>query len=200
MSNVTVEMIEAVFDISGEPLTSTYPEPLWHELVKHLPVLSNNDAIGVLRLRTANSNAGMLLPKRAKLVLRIPSDFATPIMQLAHQDIEVKGAKLQLGQGKIRQLTPSPTLHAHLVSSYADEITFMQEVAENLLEVGVVGKLICGMRNSLETLDGTIHGYSLVVHDLKPEASLRLQYLGLGSNRRYGCGIFVPYKAISDLD
>jgi len=39
-----------------------------------------------------------------------------------------------------------------------------------------------------------------VIHDLKPEASLRLQYTGLGSDRRYGCGVFVPYKVITGLD
>jgi len=38
-----------------------------------------------------------------------------------------------------------------------------------------------------------------VIHNLKPEDSLRLQYTGLGSDRQYGCGIFVPYKVISDL-
>jgi hypothetical protein len=38
------------------------------------------------------------------------------------------------------------------------------------------------------------------VHDLKSDASLKLQYAGLGESRQYGCGIFVPYKAITGLN
>lgn len=200
MSNRSVEMIDAVFDISGGPLTAAYPSELWQALVKHFPALENDDGIGVLRLRVVHSPNGMLLPKRAKLVLRIPENFSIPILQLADKNIEINGVELQLGKGKIRPIQPSPTLHAHLVTGHADEIIFLQEIAASLIKKNIIGKLICGMRNSIQIADDTIHGYSLVIHDLKPEASLRLQYTGLGADHRYGCGIFVPYKAITDLD
>jgi hypothetical protein len=39
-----------------------------------------------------------------------------------------------------------------------------------------------------------------VVHDLKPEASILLQCAGMGEGRQFGCGIFMPYKVISDLE
>ena len=45
-----------------------------------------------------------------------------------------------------------------------------------------------------------VQGYSLVIHDLKPEESLRLQGAGLGNNRFLGCGVFMPYKVISGLE
>lgn len=200
MTSTVSEMIDAVFDISGETLPAAYPFALWGALARHAPTLEEDDMIGVLPIKTSNSAAGMLIPKRAKLVLRVPAHLAEHIKHLAGKSLEVDAATLQLGAGKLRQIQPYPTLHAHLVTGHEDESVFLQEVAARLTELGVLGKLICGMRNRIEAPDRAIHGYSLVIHDLKPDASLRLQYIGLGADRRYGCGIFVPYKAISDLD
>jgi CRISPR-associated protein Cas6 len=86
------------------------------------------------------------------------------------------------------------------VASEKDEVAFLQDIEARLKELGVEGNLLCGMRNSLKADDRAIRGYSLVIHDLKPDDSLRLQYAGIGSERRYGCGIFIPYKVITDLE
>lgn len=200
MNHSVVEMIDAVFDISGETLPGTYPFALWQALTQRVPEIETDDLVGVLPLRTSASASGMLLPKRAKLVLRLPAHFTAHIARLEGQPLAVDDITLRLGNIKLRAIQPYPTLHAHLVTGDADEHTFMQHVAARLTELGILGKLICGMRHRMDAPDRTIHGYSLVVHDLKPDASLRLQYTGLGADRRYGCGIFVPYKAITHLD
>jgi len=200
MSFVATEMIDAIFDLSGETLPVAYPFELWNALTRHVPTIEESDIIGVLPIKTVRSASGMLLPKRAKLTLRVPTPFAQHIKQLAGTTLEMGEATLQLGTGKLREIQPYPTLHAHLVTGDADETVFLQEMTTRLTELGVIGKMICGLRNHMDAPDRTILGYSLVIHDLKPDASLRLQYTGLGTNRRYGCGIFVPYKAISDLD
>ena len=76
---------------------------------------------------------------------------------------------------------------------------FMDGIRKRLSEMDITANLVCGMRRTLAGGQRTIHGYSLVVHDLKPEASLQLQYAGLGEERHFGCGIFVPHKIISGL-
>ena len=194
------EMIDAVFDISGGTLPATYPFALWNALAQHIPELATEASVGVIPLRTAASEAGMLLPKRAKLVLRLPVTHAAHSSSLSGQRLDIEGSALQLGSGKLRQIQPYSTLHAHLVVGTENEADFLKGITTRLNELGIEGKLICGMRNSMQAPDRTIHGYSLVVHDLKPDASLRLQYTGIGADRQYGCGIFVPYKVISDLD
>lgn len=200
MTDSVPEMIDAVFDVSGGILPATYPFALWNALTRHAPALETNDSVGVIPLRTAASEAGMLLPKRAKLTLRLPAALTGHIDALSGQQLDIESGTLLLGTGKLRQIQAYPTLHAHLVIGIESEVEFLQDVAAQLAAVGIAGKLICGMRNILAAPDRTIHGYSLVIHDLKPDASLRLQYTGLGSDRRFGCGIFVPYKAITDLD
>ncbi|MDD4911862.1 MAG: type I-MYXAN CRISPR-associated protein Cas6/Cmx6 [Sideroxydans sp.] len=200
MTEKTVDMIDAVFDISGEVVPTAYAYPLWKALTQHLSALEEHDNVGVLPLRTSSTAGGLVLPRRTKLVVRIPRQLETHIDTLAGKSLSVDNVPLQLGAIKLRPIQPSPTLHAHLVIGDADETAFLHAVTTQLAEMNIPSKLICGLRSQLSIPERTIHGYSLVIHDMKPDASLRLQYAGLGAERRYGCGIFVPYKAITDLE
>lgn len=193
-------MIDLVFDLGGETLSAAYPFALWAELVRHVPQLADDAAAGVVPLRTAESGDAVLLPKRAKLVLRLPQSLAGHASALSGRQLEVGDGVLSLGACKPREIQPHVTLHAQLVTGADDEVEFMQGVAAELAALGVEGNLICGMRRSLSDGKRTINGYGLVIHDLKPEASLRLQCTGLGADRHLGCGIFIPYKVISGLD
>lgn len=194
------EMIDIVFDISGETLPTAYPYALWEELCRLAPRLLENDHIGVIPLRIAESNEGLLLPKRAKLILRLPHDLADVVSALEQKQMRIAGSLLQLGAGKVRPIQPHSTLHAQLVTGADDEVMFVAEVEAALGELRVQAKLICGQRRALSDGDRVIRGYSLVLHDLNPEDSLRVQYAGLGKERRFGCGIFVPYKVISSME
>ena len=200
MTQPVAEMIDAVFDVSGDSIPTNYPLDLWESLVRCMPDLEKDRSIGVIPLRTTLSGDGMLLPRRAKLTLRLPAELGTQAAALSGLSLEIGNSSLQLGSFKLRAIQPYPTLHAHLVHTDDDEVSFVKEVNKSLADLGMENaKLICGMRNRLAFSTHTISGFSLVIHDLKPEESLRLQYTGLGAERRYGCGIFVPYKVISDL-
>jgi len=194
------EMIDLMFEISGGTLPVAYHYALWRELIRLVPKLGEDESVGVVPLRTAESNEGMLLPKRAKLILRLPQTLAESVSCLAQRQMLVAGIEVQLGACKTRPIQHYPTLHAQLVTGVEDEIAFVSEVESALSAMGVRAKLICGQRRTLDDGDRSISGYSLVLHDLLPEDSLRVQYAGLGSDRRFGCGIFVPYKVISGLE
>jgi CRISPR-associated protein Cas6 len=77
---------------------------------------------------------------------------------------------------------------------------FMGAVQAHFAALGISANTICGKRHTLSDGTQSVSGYSLVVHDLKPEASILLQSRGMGAGRRFGCGIFVPYKVISDFE
>ncbi len=200
MTYPVTEMIDAVFDVRGDSIPTSYPLDLWDSLVRCMPNLEKDQSIGVIPLRTSASGDGMLLPKRAKLTIRLPSELGTQAAALSGLSLEIGNSTLQLGGFKLRAIQPYPTLHAHLVHTDDDEESFVKEVNKTLSDLGIEkAKLICGLRNRMAFSTHSISGFSLVIHDLKPEDSLRLQYFGLGTDRRYGCGIFVPYKVISDL-
>ncbi len=193
-------MIDLVFEVSGGTLPAAYPYALWDELVRLIPVLGDSQDVGVIPLRMAESSEGMLLPKRAKLVLRVPQELADDLSGLAQQQLRVAGSELRLGSCKSRPIQHYPTLHSQLVPGADDEIAFVADVESALAAMGVKAKLICGQHHTLADAEHTISGYSLVLHDLTPEGSLRVQYAGLGKERRFGCGVFVPYKVISSLE
>lgn len=192
------EMIDAVFDVSGDRVPVNYPFALWEELTHLVPELAGDASIGVLPLRTTGSATGMLLPKRAKLVIRLPVSLAPHVASLSGQPLDV-GHPLRLANGRLREILAYSTIHAQLVAGADDEVVFAESLSACLADLGITASLICGRKSSLVDGDRRIHGFSLVIHDLKPEDSLLLLYAGLGSHRKYGCGIFVPYKVISDL-
>ena len=200
MTSLRSEMIDIVFEISGETLPAAYPYALWDELARLVPQFGDNEDVGVIPLRMSASKEGMLIPKRAKLALRLPLSLVEAASGLSQKRILVAGCELRLGACKTRTIQYYPTLHSHLVTGEDDELAFMSEAAAMLARMGVEAKLICGQHHTLADEDRSISGYSLVLHDLKPEDSLRVQYAGLGKERRFGCGIFVPYKVISGLE
>ncbi|WP_237246254.1 type I-MYXAN CRISPR-associated protein Cas6/Cmx6 [Sideroxyarcus emersonii] len=200
MTAPRLDMIDLVFEISGGTLPVTYHYELWNALTQLAPQLAGDENVGVIPLRMSASNEGMLIPKRAKLALRLPAALAAIAADLSQKRVRVAGSELLLGSCKTRPIQHYPTLHAHLVTGAEDEIAFVKEIEAALAAMEVEANLICGQRHTLTDGSRSISGYSLVLHDLKPEDSLRVQYAGLGKERRFGCGIFIPYKVISGLE
>lgn len=200
MSAPAAEMIDLLFDLRGERLPEAYPFLLWAELARHAPALADDERVGVLPLKVAESGGHLLLARRTRLALRIPQELAAIATALAGAELDITPDRLVLGEMKMRPLQPYPTLHAPLALGSADEMEFMEAVQARFDALGIRANTICGMRRTLSDGRQSISGYSLVVHDLKPEASLLLQSAGMGEGGRYGCGIFVPYKVISDLE
>lgn len=194
------DMIDMVFDLEGGTLPAAYRFALWNSLLRLVPQLAEEKLVGVLPLRSTVNSQGMLLAKRAKLVLRMPTSLAEfAASSLTGQQLDIAGSNLRVGTAKTRPIQPYPTIHAELVTGSSDEVLFVEDIRKQMGKLGVTGKLICGKRLSVSSGQGPIHGYSLVLHDLKPEASLQLQYAGLGDDRQFGCGIFVHYKVITGL-
>jgi CRISPR-associated protein Cas6 len=194
------DMIDLVFDLEGGTLPAAYRFALWSALLRLVPQLAEEKLVGVLPLRSTVNSQGMLLAKRAKLIMRMPTILAeTAESGLTGQQLDIAGSTMRVGAAKARPIQPYPTIHAQLVTGSSDEVLFVEDIRKQMEKLAVTGKLICGKRLSVSGGQRSIDGYSLVLHDLKPEASLHLQYAGLGDDRQFGCGIFVPYKVITGL-
>jgi len=194
-------MVDVMFDLAGTTPPASYPFTLWAEILRLVPQLENRKHAGIQPLRLPDHVQGAQLHRRAKLILRCPAKLAEEVaISLSGQPLSVEGTGLLLGRGKTRKLLPYPTLHAQMVAGAEDEILFMHDIEQQMRKLGISGKTICGKSHMLGSHGNAIRGFSLVIHDLKAEASLRLQYAGLGGARQYGFGIFIPYKLISGLD
>lgn len=196
----TREIIDIVFDLDAAQVPRDYPFELWSEIVQSLVWLKEEKNVGILPLRGSVSGDNLLLSKRTKLILRIPSDRAGQAARLTGQKLKIGSNILLVGAGKGRALHTATTVHSTLVESSLGEVEFLADMKNKLQELNVSCNLICDKYRKISSGKQTITGYGLVLHDLKPQASLLIQRTGLGGARQYGCGIFVPFKAISGLE
>jgi CRISPR-associated protein Cas6 len=192
-------VIDVVFGVAGRTLPVEHAYALWRAVGHWLPWLEAETGAGIHRLRTAPTGYGVvLLANRAKLTLRVPERRHGDALALSGTMLDVGGSRLAVGTGVARPLRAWATLHAqHVAASRGGEGAFDDEVAEWLRGHGVAAQFISGRRRTVMAGVREIVGYSVVLHGLTPEASLRMQAEGMGSDRALGCGIFVPHKSIA---
>ncbi len=198
-------MVDMVFDLTGTLVTGSlvpenYSFALWTEIARILPWLKEEKNAGILPLRGSVNANQILLSKRSKLILRIPVARVDQTAQLTGKQLNFCGGNLNVGKGKERQLLPTTTLHAYMVESNLGEVEFLADIKQKLQAMNVACNLICDKYRKIEDAEHSLTGFGLVLHDLKPQASMQIQRSGLGGARHFGCGIFVPFKAISGLD
>ncbi len=193
-------MVDVVFDLSGTSVPQDYPFALWSEVSRLLPWLKEAENVGILPLRGSASGEHTLLSRRSKLVLRVPADRAADTVELSGQQLHIDGAVLEVGKGKERQLQPATTLHSYMVESKLGEVEFLADMRKKLQDMNIAANLICDKYRQIKGTNQSLSGFGLVLHDLKPQASMQIQRSGLGGARQFGCGIFVPFKAITGLE
>lgn len=194
------EIIDVVFDVEGTSLPENYPFRLWDELVRILPWLEEQKNTGVIPLRGSSRENRLLLSRRSKLILRLPAELEAKVSALSGQVLNIEGSELKVGAGKSRAIQAAPTLHSWMVKSDLNEIEFIPAMREQLQSMGVSCNLICDLQREISDGKQSLRGFGLVLHDLKPAASVQIQQAGLSGARHLGCGIFVPFKAITGLD
>jgi CRISPR-associated protein Cas6 len=192
-------MVDVVFDVAGTTLPLEHAFVLWRATLRWLPWLEGDAGAGIHRLRTAPTGYGVeLLARRAKLALRVPLQRTSDALALSNRTLDVGGSLLAVGAGVVRPLRPWATLHAqHVAAATGDEAAFQDEVAASLRAQGLACQFITGRRRTVAAGTRNIIGFSVVLHGLAPEGSLRMQSEGMGGERGLGCGIFVPYKSIA---
>lgn len=196
----TQEMVDMIFDLDGTFVPEGYPFALWSAIAMFLPWLNDEKNAGILPLRGSTSGKITLLSKRSKLILRVPVARAKLSAQLSGKQLNIDGCILNIGKVKERPLQPVTTLHAHMVESQLSEVAFLAEMENDLNRMNIPCNLICDKHRKVSDINQSLTGFGLVLHDLKPLASMQIQRTGLGGSRHFGCGIFVPFKAISGLD
>ena len=194
------DMIDVVFDLDGAIVPGHYPFLLWAELLRCLPWLAEEAVAGVHPLRGSASGDNILLSKRTKLILRLPVSRVSQANKLTGQQLNIEGSMLVAGKAREKELQAATTLHAYTVETALSEVEFLADMRAKLQAMKIDCNLICDKFRKISNGKQTVSGFGLVLHDLKLPASLSIQRTGLGGARQLGCGIFVPFKAISGLD
>ena len=196
-----VSAVDVAFAMQGSSLPRDYAQGLSRSLGEHLPWLADDGAAGIHPLKLVHGlQAQALLSPRTRLLLRVPMRRWPELQTLSGAHLSVMGCSLTLGPPQIRPLLPHATLYAYKVAANsADELAFMSGMQHELALLEIALAPVCGKHQQFSVTGGLLNTFSLMLHGLQPEQSLRLQQRGLGPQRLLGCGIFVPHKSAAPV-
>jgi CRISPR-associated protein Cas6 len=211
---VPEDVVDVLFSIDCRRIPVDHAYALSHAIKDVLPWLTEEPGIGVHTIHVAGSQNGwerpehgldqhLILSRRTKLAIRIPKERMDALRdELRGKTLDIAGCRLTVGEGRIRPLSKETTIFARFVATLPEdsEDAFLSAAAANLRKMDIrVRKALCGKDTPLHTPAGTVHTRSLMLADLSPDESIRLQQVGLGPHRDMGCGIFIPHKGIDSV-
>ncbi len=206
------EVVDLAFNIVCRSLPVDHAWALFTALRPLLPWLEGEEGAGVHPIHVADSGNGWMRPdrpdaplylsRRTKLMLRVPQSRVAEAERLSGQVLDVAGNRLAIEKSAVRPLSTHPALFSrYLVTDDAlDEADFLSAMHAQLTAMGIrPKKMVCGIARAIATPDRTLHTRSLMVADLTPAESVRLQQRGLGRLHHLGCGLFIPHKDIQEI-
>jgi CRISPR-associated protein Cas6 len=192
-------MVDVVFALEEGTLGDDHASALAQAVRRALPWFDDEPEAGILPLSgLAKGNGVRFVGRRSRLALRVPVGRSAAAEALAGTRLDLGDAELQLGAATVRPLFPARgVVYSHFVSvGPDDEIEFLAQCKSLLAKRGLKPQLIPGKARELHTVEGSVRGFSLMLHGLGPCASLAIQEVGLGAYRALGCGLFIPHKSV----
>jgi len=210
------DTVDLAFAMQCRQLPVDHLHALSQALEQVLPEMREN-GIAIHEIHIAGAQNGWERPdpslgqylvpsRRTRMNLRVPADQAEEIARrLEGVTLDIDGCELTLGKPRTRALTSHDTLYARHVlmreDEWDDENLFLRRMADELAAQGIkVRKALCGKGSHINTPEGPLRTRSLMIADLSPADSLKLQQEGLGSHQHLGCGIFLPMKGIQAME
>lgn len=207
---VSDDVVDLGFRLNCPTLPLDHAHALSTALLEELPWLAEEPHAGLHLIHGAASGNGWYRPedtgsellhlsKRTRMRLRLPRHRLDDARELVGKKLDVSGHQLEVGKSEVFLLSSLSTLFARYVitDEAKDETRFLEEAAQQLQAIDIpCRKMLGGISHRMVFPDGDIFTRSLMVADLEPEQSVRLQQIGLGEGRTIGCGLFIPHKGI----
>ncbi|MCK5092780.1 MAG: type I-MYXAN CRISPR-associated protein Cas6/Cmx6 [Gammaproteobacteria bacterium] len=207
------DIVDLSFRINCKCLPIEHAHTLSRALHEALPWLGKDDRVGIHLVHVAESGNGwmrpvdaendlLLLSRRTRMTLRLPKDRLDEARQLKGVTLDIDGYSLEVSDSSVRELSISTTLFSRYIIADEEESeqVFTASVVSELGGMGIpVRKLLCGRTHTLNFPDRKVFTRSLMIADLEPEQSVKLQQVGLREGRKYGCGLFLPHKGIDPV-
>jgi CRISPR-associated protein Cas6 len=203
------DVMDLAFSISCEAIPVDHALALALAIEEILPWFSTEPEAGLHLIHGGASINGwqrpetadelLLLPKRAKLRLRLPKHRIDDAALLYGKTLEVAGHMIKVGGYKSQLLGKTDTLLSRYIVSDATEgdEAFTERMLSELRAMGLeFTKIISGQDHTLVGPDGQLTVKSLLVSGLNIRSSIKLQIKGIGPHRNMGFGLFIASKSI----
>jgi CRISPR-associated protein Cas6 len=192
----TAPMVDVAFALAGGPVRPDYAAPLHAALRALLPWLDDEPLAAVHPLKRVTQVDGRIcLGAHSRLVMRVPETHAALCATLEGRTLDV-GEELQVGRSQRRALFAFPTLYSPLVvTGDSTEPDFLATILRTVDRWQGRCEVIVGRAGTRAVETEVLAGFSLMLHGVGPAISMCVQAEGLGSHRKYGCGVFVPHRS-----
>lgn len=201
---------DLAFSLDCRWLPVDHAEALSNAVLQALPWLREESQAGIHQIHVAESGNGWFRPepgsdqmlclsRRTKLSLRLPKRRLDDAQALVGQTLDVAGQAMTIGKARLKPLVNSATTFCRYLVGKPDEseARFLERAVNALRSIDIPArKALCGREHVIATEHGPLITRSLMLADLSPEESIRLQEHGLGEHKLIGCGLFLPHKGI----
>ncbi len=208
-------VVDFAFRLQGHTIPADHGYLLSSAISRVLPDVHADETIGIHPIRgRLLGDRQLALTDRSHLAIRTPSGRLPRLIRLAGQRLALNDSQLTVGTPTVYPLRPVANLASRLVviKGFIEPDTFLEAVRRQLAEREIEGTPLLMrrrgerstedrggsrsevVRRTLRIHDREVVGFALAVTQLAAEDSLRLQEVGLGGRRRFGCGLFVPLR------
>ncbi len=201
---------DCAFRITCHEIPVDHAWELSKQILGVLPWLIDEPQAAIRSIHSASSANGWIRPsldsdnliqlsQRTRLYLRLPVNRIDDALALTGKELSFAGCSILVGDAEQYRLLPSSTVFARSMDAHQveDEQAFEEYVIGLLARIDIQpNKLLCGLAHEISCENQNIPARSVLLADLEPNESVRIQENGLGTNGLLGCGIFLPHKSL----
>ncbi|WP_017303318.1 type I-MYXAN CRISPR-associated protein Cas6/Cmx6 [Spirulina subsalsa] len=219
-----MNFLEVQFSLRGQTLPADHGYALYSALKKFLQSLEQEQQAKLLIERNLppdllicsiagipNQNGIIYLNKNGRFRLRCPAENAAQWYRiLQNQVLDIRGHLIRLIQPRLTLPQASATLKARLVTFRLDTwnsqdapLHFLQSCQKGLAKLDINAQVSIDSNDegnlaqrAIKIHGKNVLGYGVTVEGLNPENSLKLQGMGLGGRKHFGCGWFYPVQEV----
>jgi CRISPR-associated protein Cas6 len=213
-----MSIIDVAFALRGNIIPTDHGYALYSALSSYIPQLHGNSEVAIHPIYgRLNEDRTITLTQKSRLIIRLHEDLISLVLPLIGRFLQIGEYGIKVGLPTIQPLIPKTNLYSRLViiKGFIEENGFLEAVQRQLNDMDIKGKPylvyqpqveeknrgnITGshslyLRRTICIQGKEIVGFAVGVNELTAEESIRLQEMGIGGRRRFGCGIFIPVKS-----
>jgi CRISPR-associated protein Cas6 len=203
------KIVDISFKVNCAKISADHAYDLFKAVIKRFPQINKIDNLAIHSVHGAESGAGwerpdteIYLSKRTRFCIRTPMEFADEFYSLDGEMLKVGKYEMKLSKPSIKKLVVTDTLFCRsvVVENNKNEDEFLEDVNSSLKSIDIdVKKMLCGKEHIIKIENKKLIGKTLLITDLEKKDSIKIQQLGIGIGKLYGCGIFLPHKSIAPV-
>jgi len=190
--------VDVAFPLAGASVPLDHGYPLFGAVASVLGDLHGVTWLAIHPLRGTPLPGKALAVARHKpaLRLRVELTHIPQVLELAGKTLRVAGTSLHVGTSRVFPIRPQTSLIARMViiKGFTEEGPFLEAIGRQLEAMDAKCDVEVRRRRVTSIAGDKVVGFGVKLSGLDEEASMRVQYRGLGGRQRMGCGVFVPLR------